>query len=381
MLSFSEMLKGKQHKLDKNKNGKLDKHDFKLLRKEDLGMKEDVKEAEELDERNQENATKRKMMDASRGSRYKLNNPVPDASPEHKTAQAHNKAIGRALRKEESEEIAEEQIDELSHGTLRSYVDKAKAENLPGKGGNRGVALLTPGTRDKGVHKAVDKMKKMKANEEVEEIDEKINVATTKMGDVIKDFQKSDAPQFAGKSAEKRRQMAIAAKLQADRIKKEGVEMKSYKQFMEELIDKLPGLEEAEQIDEVGNTSAGQETLKSYAGKVIDNTRTMPQGAKKQKHLTGLTRAMDRIKKEEVEQIDELDINLLKSMQKHAKANPRPKSSSDDAIDPKTGRLKPYGYRGKSEYEKSETGDDDEPKKVGRKTGVSVGSYKRRQPK
>jgi len=59
--------------------------------------------------------------------------------------------------------------------------------------------------------------------------------------------------------------------------------------------------EEAEQIDEVGNTSAGQETLKSYAGKVIDNTRTMPQGAKKQKHLTGLTRAMDRIKKEEVE--------------------------------------------------------------------------------
>ena len=61
-----------------------------------------------------------------------------------------------------------EQVDELSQGTLRSYVDKAKAENLPGKGGNRGVALLTPGTRDKGVHRAVDKMKKMKANEEMD---------------------------------------------------------------------------------------------------------------------------------------------------------------------------------------------------------------------
>jgi hypothetical protein len=35
----------------------------------------------------------------------------------------------------------------------------------------------------------------------------------TKMGDVIKDFQKSDASQFRGKSKEKRRQMAIAAKL------------------------------------------------------------------------------------------------------------------------------------------------------------------------
>jgi hypothetical protein len=43
------------------------------------------------------------MMDASRGARFKLNNPVPDAEPEHKTGQAHNKAIGRALRKEDAE--------------------------------------------------------------------------------------------------------------------------------------------------------------------------------------------------------------------------------------------------------------------------------------
>jgi len=36
------------------------------------------------------------------------------------------------------------------------------------------------------------------------------------MGEVIDDFYDSDAPQFKGKSKEKRRQMAIAAKLQAD---------------------------------------------------------------------------------------------------------------------------------------------------------------------
>ena len=41
---------------------------------------------------------------------------------------------------------------------------------------------------------------------------EKIN-KNTSMGDVIDDFYKSDAPQFKGKSKEKRRQMAIAAKL------------------------------------------------------------------------------------------------------------------------------------------------------------------------
>ncbi len=37
------------------------------------------------------------------------------------------------------------------------------------------------------------------------------------MGDVIKDFYKSDAPQFKGRSKEKRRDMAIAAKLTAER--------------------------------------------------------------------------------------------------------------------------------------------------------------------
>ena len=46
---------------------------------------------------------------------------------------------------------------------------------------------------------------------------EKLNLKKDDMGDVIKDFYKSDAPQFKGKSKEKRRQMAIAAKLTAER--------------------------------------------------------------------------------------------------------------------------------------------------------------------
>jgi hypothetical protein len=53
--------------------------------------------------------------------------------------------------------------------------------------------------------------------EESEQVDEKINLVKAKMGDVIKDFQKSDAPQFKGKSAEERRKMALAAKLGAER--------------------------------------------------------------------------------------------------------------------------------------------------------------------
>lgn len=47
---------------------------------------------------------------------------------------------------------------------------------------------------------------------------EKYDMKKADMGDVIKDFQDSDAPQFKGKSAEKKREMAIAAKLSAEQI-------------------------------------------------------------------------------------------------------------------------------------------------------------------
>ncbi len=54
------------------------------------------------------------------------------------------------------------------------------------------------------------------ANEEVE-IEEKLDMKKASMGTVVKDFQKSAAPQFQGKSQKKRQVMAIAAKLSAER--------------------------------------------------------------------------------------------------------------------------------------------------------------------
>ena len=49
----------------------------------------------------------------------------------------------------------------------------------------------------------------------VKEDDMDEDIKKMDMGDVIKDFYKSDAPQFKGKSKKKRREMAIAAKLQS----------------------------------------------------------------------------------------------------------------------------------------------------------------------
>jgi hypothetical protein len=49
------------------------------------------------------------------------------------------------------------------------------------------------------------------------QVNEKLDMKKDSMGTVIKDFYKSDAPQFKGKSKEKKREMAIAAKLEAER--------------------------------------------------------------------------------------------------------------------------------------------------------------------
>lgn len=62
----------------------------------------------------------------------------------------------------------------------------------------------------------------------------------TPMSTYIKDFEKSDAPQFKGKSKDKRRQMAIAAKLQATGKKKmEETEKEDPKKEYTDLMSKI----------------------------------------------------------------------------------------------------------------------------------------------
>lgn len=347
-------------------------------------------EVEVIDERNKENATKRKMMDASRGAKFKLNNPVPDAEAKHKTPQAHNKAIGRALR---NEEIVDEACDcevkprhtstepdmanqatslqrakmatnKLAKKTIRTeeviseegYTVHSKHTNADG---TTTVVLKAPSGKllkhtGKNVHgyikskyglqseaktndivcancggpvhkgacddkatwsqkmdkklnkeqkeighddeavvkkhldkiqsplqrsilKKIQDMQKKRLEivdnmptagghsaevnfreevinmeetsieytqeelnliEQFIEIAEKLNMSKASMGEVIRDFKKSDAPQFAGKSAEKRRQMAIAAKMKSEEVTGDLISLKSYLQN-EETLDEI----------------------------------------------------------------------------------------------------------------------------------------------
>ena len=181
-------------------------------------------------------------------------------------ARSAYKYYGRknTMKKIANEEV--EELDELSHDTLRNYRMKAKSiADHGGKQRTQGRELAgrkSYGGRMAGIEKA-----KVMAKEEAEQIDEtakivahlqkrygdnirkshvmsaakdfgvdssklakavrtklgknmlgeKLDMDKASMGDVITDFKDSNAPQFKGKSQDKRRAMAIAAKLSAER--------------------------------------------------------------------------------------------------------------------------------------------------------------------
>jgi len=99
----------------------------------------------------------RKTMDASRGARYKLNNPVPDADPKHKTARDHNVAIGRALRNEAHMTTTKDKSGKLiSFKYEGDWKKTTKADAMKDPAGK--VANMAG--------QAMQKMKMVKANEQ-----------------------------------------------------------------------------------------------------------------------------------------------------------------------------------------------------------------------
>jgi hypothetical protein len=167
-----EELVGKQHKLDKNKNGKLDAHDFKLLRKE---------EAEELDEGKMKELSM-DLKDMSHDEFHKqYGKPKSHFDPTNfKKPVEPGKGMDRAkalaqrgmqsLSKEEVERIEEKltQIDELSKGTLGSYVKRSANQAIVKSLANPkddSDDMKTIAKREKGINLATSKL----AKEEVEQ--------------------------------------------------------------------------------------------------------------------------------------------------------------------------------------------------------------------
>jgi len=216
-----------------------DQKDTKTLRKRSAGAnmsgKQLVKrgeslkteEVEELDELSRDTLRRYRMKAKSIGDNEKGDIGYRSKGRDLAARKSHGGQWGipkaKVMAKEEVEPI-----EELSKATLRSYAQNAKdqmsrSDTLAGREMGARAIGAKPSAKERmhnrradkrhaGLGLAIDKL----AREEVE-IEEKINMDKASMGTVIKDFQKSDAPQFKGKSKEKRRVMAIAAKLTAER--------------------------------------------------------------------------------------------------------------------------------------------------------------------
>jgi hypothetical protein len=103
-------------------------------------------------------------------------------------------------------------------GQKPKFLSKFRSQRDTGRNVNTRAGLRnTRGLREDVVDSVFEKLRLVQAAPATDYIEEKMNMKTAEMGEVIKDFEKSDAPQFKGKSKAKRRQMAIAAKLQAER--------------------------------------------------------------------------------------------------------------------------------------------------------------------
>jgi len=284
-------------------------------------VKEEAEELEEKSDQAKKNKTMKNMMDASRGAKFKLNNPVPVAQPQHKTAQAHNKAIGRALRNEAmtgnpgngyhgQHKSADDKYKEThahiknltdaDDKTVKHYMDSTHGRHLAGREEDHEYI--------KKDFKKFKKYYKPEMHEEQTKIGKPVNVdKVNHAGDKPHEEKWEPAPKNVSK------------------LKKEET-MKSYKEFLQSLDEKLIG---------------GQKKLdKNHNGKLDAED-------------------FKKLRNEEAEALDEIEFD-------------------------KTGRYVHKGTYGSSFNPKpghEETPDDEkaEKKAAGRKTGQTTGSYKPRQ--
>jgi hypothetical protein len=217
---INEELKGNQHKLDHNKNGKLDAHDFKLLR----GKKKVAEEAEELEELSQDKLMQYRSAAKKQGTgiQDKMKIGGGDWSKDGKDTSTLKKrmagykmagrkvnpglsaSVGKAPRVAATEEV---QIDETAK--IVAHLQKRYGDNIR-------KSHVMSAANDFGVDASkLAKAVRTKLGKNM--LGEKLNMDKASMGDVITDFKDSNAPQFKGKSQDKRRAMAIAAKLTAER--------------------------------------------------------------------------------------------------------------------------------------------------------------------
>jgi hypothetical protein len=226
---------------------------------------------------------------------------------------ARRKAIGKALRKEETEEL-----DEISKKTLGSYVTKASYDAA--KHAARYGSSSKPGSfvkahqRLAGIKKASDKL----AKEEVEQIDEL-------SPNTLHSYIKKAAGNMAGNAAVAAAQASSSMKKSSPDVKRNiANRMKGITGASGRLADKANMAEEAE-LAEVSDKKLDAYRQKAFADQPSGDDGSDKYRKRKFGRDLAFAKQTGRAKviatKEEVEQIDELSKKTLGSYVKKASAD------------------------------------------------------------
>lgn len=214
---IGEELKGDQHKIDANKNGKVDAHDFKLLRAK-------KKVAEDYED---ETAINKSDIPAYKRKDNKLT--LADLEKERTKNKSHPETLAK---NNGTQKESVEQLDEMEFDKSGVYRHHAKPGVYGGSEKEKHVVDTLAGPKKSDLEKIAAKKKMKKEGFELfneKELDILINEVLSKdqpAGKWISDFVHSEDPKFAGKSKEKRKQMALAAYYSAQ--KNESTEYDSF---------------------------------------------------------------------------------------------------------------------------------------------------------
>ena len=352
-----EALKGNQKKIDKNHNNKIDAQDFKILRGE-------KKVAEEIDvkDKTEDTLAGRKKVekkdDVGPNSNFKSSkvrfHAGPDNTDDSETvipADTNKASMNKKLKMGEEVEQIEEKEKWIQKaikkpGALHKQLHVPADKKIPAE--KLKAAAEKGGKLGKRANLAMTLKKFKEEYEEHSIYDQMIQEVLSKdakAGDWIHDFVHSDNPKFAGKSKEKRKQMALAAYYAKQR--NEEVEHDICPECMQDpcVCGGNHVEESVEQIDELSKSTLGS-YVKSAARdvgasrKLSADFQNQADKARKpsakaassslskkfmvtaQKRHAGIGKAVERLTKEETEQVEEGWDDMLKSVKDRAKPQP-----------------------------------------------------------
>lgn len=286
-----EALKGNQHKIDKNKNNKIDAHDFKILR----GEKPEVKKEEvEIEEGMQQ--TLRKYVPGYAKSQLNKKMDAQDYAPGDSTKKTVDKDVNYNRYKKIADKLNKEEVEELdetSHNNPFDYKNyKSQLPTKPGEKAGFDSKKISTGTvyTRKPVKDEPMKKESAPAGASVKGSVASISKAATQ--GIGSTRHANNALMEKGKEIKKEEVEQI------DELKKSTLASYAKKATLDARMQQSIGKD-----FEASANKSRKPSMKAAAQSLADKYKS-----KSRSRQAGVGKAVDRLAKEEVEQVQEREM-------------------------------------------------------------------------